>query len=146
MHPMLNIAVKAARRAGNIINRATRNLDVVAVREKTANDYVSEVDHEAEQAIIRTLRHAQHAGVGRTHASGGERAGADVGGVVLARLALRARQHVGHDVWLNTAGVVGIDQVDLVFGLQLPVHLFDLALQRLHLGPSRAPGGCYVVR
>ena len=30
MHPMLNIAVKAARRAGNIINRATRNLDIVA--------------------------------------------------------------------------------------------------------------------
>jgi len=55
---MLNIAVKAARRAGNIINRATRNLDVVSVREKVANDYVSEVDHEAEEAIIRTLREA----------------------------------------------------------------------------------------
>ncbi|HJQ63255.1 MAG TPA: inositol monophosphatase family protein, partial [Burkholderiales bacterium] len=58
MHPMLNIAVKAARLAGNIINRATRNLDVVAVREKLANDYVSEVDHEAEKAIIRTLHQA----------------------------------------------------------------------------------------
>lgn len=55
MHPMLNIAVKAARRAGNIINRATRNLDIVAVKEKAANDYVSDVDREAEQAIIRTL-------------------------------------------------------------------------------------------
>ena len=58
MHPMLNIAVKAARRAGNIISRATRNLDIVAVREKAANDFVSEVDREAEQAIIRTLREA----------------------------------------------------------------------------------------
>ena len=58
MHPMLNIAVKAARRAGNIINRATRNLDIVAVKEKAANDFVSEVDREAEQAIIRTLRDA----------------------------------------------------------------------------------------
>ena len=58
MHPMLNIAVKAARRAGNIINRATRNLDVVAVREKAANDFVSDVDREAEQAIIRTLHEA----------------------------------------------------------------------------------------
>ncbi len=55
---MLNTAVKAARRAGNIINRATRNLDIVVAREKAANDYVSEVDHEAEQAIIRTLREA----------------------------------------------------------------------------------------
>ena len=55
---MLTIAVKAARRAGGIINRAGRNLDVIAVREKAANDFVSEVDREAEQAIIRTLREA----------------------------------------------------------------------------------------
>jgi myo-inositol-1(or 4)-monophosphatase len=58
MHPMLNIAVKAARRAGAVINRASNNLDVLAVREKAANDYVSEVDKEAEQTIIRTLLEA----------------------------------------------------------------------------------------
>src|SRR5215813_1871530 len=58
MHPMLNIAVKAARRAGAVINRASRNLDIVAVKEKAANDFVSEVDREAEAAIIRTLREA----------------------------------------------------------------------------------------
>jgi myo-inositol-1(or 4)-monophosphatase len=58
MHPMLNTAVKAARRAGNIIIRATRNLDVVAVREKAVNDFVSEVDREAEHAIISTLHEA----------------------------------------------------------------------------------------
>ena len=58
MHPMLTIAVKAARRAGGIINRAARNLDIVAVQEKAANDFVSEVDREAEAAIIRTLREA----------------------------------------------------------------------------------------
>jgi len=58
MHPMLNIAVKAARRAGNIIIRATRNLDIVAFKEKAVNDFVSEVDRDAEQAIIRTLRDA----------------------------------------------------------------------------------------
>jgi myo-inositol-1(or 4)-monophosphatase len=55
---MLNTAVKAARRAGNIISRATRNLDVVAVREKAANDFVSDVDREAERAIISTLHEA----------------------------------------------------------------------------------------
>jgi len=55
---MLNIAVKAARRAGSIIIRATRNLDAVAFREKAVNDFVSEVDREAEQAVIRTLRDA----------------------------------------------------------------------------------------
>src|SRR5918993_3864381 len=58
MHPMLNTAVKAARRAGNIIVRATRNLDVVVVREKAANDFVTEVDREAERAIITTLHEA----------------------------------------------------------------------------------------
>ena len=58
MHPMLTIAVKAARRAGNIISRATRNLDIVAVREKAVNDFVTEVDREAEHAIITTLREA----------------------------------------------------------------------------------------
>jgi myo-inositol-1(or 4)-monophosphatase len=58
MHPMLNTAVKAARRAGNIIVRASRNLDVLSVREKAAKDFVSEVDREAEQAIISTLHEA----------------------------------------------------------------------------------------
>ena len=55
---MLNTAVKAARRAGSIINRASQNLDTLQVRSKTHNDYVSEVDHAAEQAIIEVLREA----------------------------------------------------------------------------------------
>src|SRR4051794_16340553 len=55
MHPMVNTAVKAARRAGNIINRASQNLDILAVSEKAVHDYVSEVDREAEQAIIKML-------------------------------------------------------------------------------------------
>jgi myo-inositol-1(or 4)-monophosphatase len=58
MHPMLNTAVKAARRAGTIINRASQNLDILTVTEKTANDYVSEVDRAAEDAIIRVLHEA----------------------------------------------------------------------------------------
>ncbi len=71
MHPMLTIAVKAARRAGAIINRASRNLDVIVVKEKAANDFVSEVDREAEQDIIRTLREAYP-----THAILAEESGA----------------------------------------------------------------------
>src|SRR5580765_6454118 len=58
MHPMLNTAVKAARRAGTIINRASQNLDILSVTEKTANDYVSEVDRAAEQSIVRALLEA----------------------------------------------------------------------------------------
>ena len=58
MHPMLNIAVKAARRAGSIINQASLNLDVLTVKHKTFNDLVSEVDSAAEQAIIEVLKDA----------------------------------------------------------------------------------------
>ncbi len=55
MHPMLNTAVRAARRAGAIINRASLDIDLLTVRAKRENDFVSEVDHAAEQAIIDTL-------------------------------------------------------------------------------------------
>ncbi len=55
MHPMLNTAVKAARRAGAIINRASLDIDLLTIRSKRENDFVSEVDHAAEQAIIDTL-------------------------------------------------------------------------------------------
>ena len=58
IHPMVNIAVKAARRAGRIINQASGNLDVLTVRHKSLNDLVSEVDRAAEAAIIDTLRTA----------------------------------------------------------------------------------------
>ncbi len=58
MHPMLNIAVKAARRAGNIIVRASDNLDTLTVRHKSLNDLVSEVDRASEDAIIETLKSA----------------------------------------------------------------------------------------
>ena len=55
MHPMLNTAVKAARRAAAIINRASFDLDRVKVTEKGHKDFVTEVDQAAEQAIIEVL-------------------------------------------------------------------------------------------
>ena len=55
---MLNTAVKAARKAGSIITRASYDLDKLTVRTKRQNDFVSEVDHAAEDAIISTLREA----------------------------------------------------------------------------------------
>lgn len=58
MHPTLNIAVKAARRAGSVINRAALNLDLLEVRAKQQNDFVTEVDRAAEEAIIDTIREA----------------------------------------------------------------------------------------
>jgi myo-inositol-1(or 4)-monophosphatase len=58
MHPMLNIAVRAARRAGSIINRAALEGGGYEVRTKRANDFVTKVDHAAEAAIIETVRKA----------------------------------------------------------------------------------------
>lgn len=56
MHPMLNIAVKAARRAGNIINRASLDLERLSVSHKGPRDLVTEVDRAAESAIIEILQ------------------------------------------------------------------------------------------
>ncbi len=58
LHPMLNIAIKAARAAGSIINRAALDLEVLRVGTKGPNDYVSEVDQAAETAIIDILLEA----------------------------------------------------------------------------------------
>ncbi len=52
---MLNVAIKAARAAGTVINRAALDIESVRVSAKQTNDFVTEVDHAAEQAIIETL-------------------------------------------------------------------------------------------
>ncbi|MGH6639068.1 MAG: inositol monophosphatase family protein [Polaromonas sp.] len=55
LHPMLNVAIKAARAAGAIINRAALDVEAVRVSVKQTNDFVTEVDQAAEAAIIETL-------------------------------------------------------------------------------------------
>ncbi len=56
MHPMLNIAVRAARRAGSIINRAALDGGGLKVTSKRAKDFVTQIDQAAEQAIIDIVR------------------------------------------------------------------------------------------
>lgn len=56
MNPMVGFAVKAARRAGDIINRAAENIEQLKIQHKTKNDLVSEVDHAAEAEIINSLQ------------------------------------------------------------------------------------------
>jgi myo-inositol-1(or 4)-monophosphatase len=58
MHPMLNIAVRAARRAGSIINRAALGGEALEVKSKRANDFVTQVDRAAEEAIMEIARKA----------------------------------------------------------------------------------------
>ena len=58
MHPMLNTAIKAARKAGTVIQRGARDLDRLTVTSKGPKDFVSEVDKGAEAAIVETLLEA----------------------------------------------------------------------------------------
>ena len=74
MHPMLNMAVKAARNAGNIIMRHADRLERLTVETKGLKDYVSEVDRMAENEIIRVLRAAYP-----DHGFLGEESGAQAG-------------------------------------------------------------------
>jgi len=56
MQPMLNIAVRAARNAGKIIARAYEQLDLVQAELKGTNDFVTNIDREAEDSIIYTIK------------------------------------------------------------------------------------------
>jgi len=58
MNPMVNIAIRAARNAGNTIVRSLHQVDTLRIAEKSQNDYVSEVDHKAEQDIISVISKA----------------------------------------------------------------------------------------
>ena len=55
LHPMLNVAIKAARAAGAIINRAALDVESVRISTKQVNDFVTDIDKKAEEAIIETL-------------------------------------------------------------------------------------------
>ncbi len=55
MHPMLNIAIRAARKAGNHIAKSLENIEKIEVSQKGVNDYVTNVDKEAETIIIDTI-------------------------------------------------------------------------------------------
>jgi len=58
MHPLLNTAIKAARRAGQVIVRYADRIDRLAVESKGPRDFVTEVDRMAEEEIIRIIRHS----------------------------------------------------------------------------------------
>ena len=76
MHPMLNIAVRAARKAGNLIAKFYETPDAVEASQKGDNDFVTNVDREAEHLIIEVIRKAypQHTIISEER---GEMAGED---------------------------------------------------------------------
>lgn len=76
MNPALNIAIRAARSAGNLIVRHIQRVETLSVTAKARNDFVTEVDRMAEQEIIRILRRA-FPGHGILAEESGEQAGKD---------------------------------------------------------------------
>jgi len=58
MEPMANIALRAARKAADVMVRAHERIDELAIEEKSKNDYVSNVDRECEEIIIDALHQA----------------------------------------------------------------------------------------
>ena len=58
MNPMLNIAVRAARDAGKLIVRYIDRVERLPVVTKEKNDFVTEVDQNAEKLIVDTLKQA----------------------------------------------------------------------------------------
>ena len=77
MQPLLNIAVRAARRAADVIIRSLNRLDSLEVSSKGRNDFVTDVDRAAEAEIIQTIRRAYP-----DHAFLGEESGASGSGPV----------------------------------------------------------------
>lgn len=74
MHPLVTIAVRAAREAGRIITREMDRVDALTVSDKGRNDFVTEVDRRAEQAIVATVRRAypDHAVLGEEGGRSGQ--------------------------------------------------------------------------
>ncbi|HYL01594.1 MAG TPA: inositol monophosphatase family protein [Steroidobacteraceae bacterium] len=74
VQPLLNIAVRAARRAGEVIVRSLNRLESLTISSKGRNDFVTEVDHAAEREIIGTIRrhYPQHAFLAEESGRSGE--------------------------------------------------------------------------
>lgn len=58
MEPMLTVALKAARKAGEILERAFERVDLIKFEEKGRNDFVSDIDRQSEREIIYHLKKA----------------------------------------------------------------------------------------
>ena len=74
LEPLLNIAIRAARRAGDIIIRYVDRIHQLEITDKGRNEFVSEVDRMAEHEIIETIRetHPDHAFLGEESGQAGD--------------------------------------------------------------------------
>jgi myo-inositol-1(or 4)-monophosphatase len=74
MHPITNIAIRAARSASKIILHSIDKLDSLEIKHKSRHDFVTQVDKAAEQEIIETIRksYPDHAILGEESGLSGE--------------------------------------------------------------------------
>jgi len=74
MHPILNIAIRAARAAGDSIVRQMDRVSDISIESKGKNDFVTEVDKNAEEIIIYTIKNTypEHAFLGEETGQSGE--------------------------------------------------------------------------
>ncbi len=74
MHGMVNIAVRAARKAGEIMIRHLNRLESLEVTEKNRNEYVTEIDRMAEDVIVEVIKdhYPEHAILGEERGQQGE--------------------------------------------------------------------------
>ena len=117
---MLNVAIRAARAAGAIINRAALDVEAVRISQKQVNDFVTEVDHASENAIIETLlaaypSHGIHAEESGTAHGNPRRLTVGLDAQRLAMLLAVVHRHAGiacfdQDVFVNAVGGVKIGE------------------------------------
>ena len=74
MQPLLNIGMRAARRAGDLIVRSLSRLDSLKIDSKGRNDFVTDIDRKAETEIIAVIRrsHPDHAFLAEESGRSGE--------------------------------------------------------------------------
>lgn len=73
-HPILNVAVGAAEKAGEIMRRQVQNVSTIPVTRKARNDYVSDVDRACEAEIVREIKrfYPEHAILAEESGASGE--------------------------------------------------------------------------
>ena len=123
MQPMLNIALRAARSAGELILRSTERLDVISVNEKDAKDYVTEIDRAAPGVYVYLSRIDVHSAVvsskllaavpGLREQTGPEQwrfilAGTSLIAISLAATVAADGTQFGVLLWLCQAGMLGV--------------------------------------
>ena len=86
MNPILNTAFKAARKAGDMMIRASANLDAVKVDSKAFNDFVSDIDHQSESILLDTLFYSYPTHLVRSEEGGYFRASKTREGVTIEQM------------------------------------------------------------